>query len=282
MIKNDLRLPSCLDVERHFLATIINKPVFISEYESLLNRELFFNETHALIFSCIKKCYNEYKTEFDQVMVTQTIKSLGFTVKDDIVIEDYIATMCRNNAVSGKVLKNYFKDLYKYHLIRQHIKNLYDAEKSIRSVEKGTLSDVIGKIDTNLAKCATSYIEDDEEPIDIYDGMQDYLEELAVQAQEEANFIIENPLPTANRWWGEFSAGDLIVFLAGPKVGKSTTLSNIADKVIKNNSNVKVLYLDTELETERVRRRIVSSKSKLMKQKSEQENGLLKKGQKKK
>jgi hypothetical protein len=69
---------------------------------------------------------------------------------------------------------------------------------------------------------------------------------------------IMTPFKTWNRWWGPLTTGDLTVIAAPPKTGKSTILNYLADSAFCNynkGKKIKVLILDTELESERVRTR---------------------------
>lgn len=241
-------------MERTFLATLIKNPTIIPEYLDYLSDDLFHNDIHKIIAGSIRAQFPLKKT-VDPVILADYIKNIGLSRKDDLDVPDYIMTITSMNAIHPEKAEGYFKDCYKYKIARSIIGQCHYAASEINKKINRPISEIVGIAEKSLAKAVTSAIQDEYDPIDIYKGMLPFLEELAVSPAAGG---IKTPFPTWNRWWGGLTRGDLTVIASPPKTGKSTILSYIADVPFcrfNKGKNIKVLVLDTELETDRVRTR---------------------------
>jgi replicative DNA helicase len=93
------------------------------------------------------------------------------------------------------------------------------------------------------------------EPIDLYEGLKEEIESDSVEGEEG----LICPYPIFRKKYGDFYPGELYVWASRMKSGKSLLLMDIADQCCNSiDQNVVGLYLDTELTTKQVRRRLMS------------------------
>lgn len=255
-----MKLPSSLDFERVFLASIIKNPVVIPDYLDHLSDELFHADIHRIICGAVRNQYKEKKT-VDPIILSDYLSNIGVRTCEEHDIPDYIQSITSRSAVGGDKIRLYFVDLMKYKIARSAIRQCIEAQNQIQKNINSSVGEIIAIAEKCLTKAVTAAIEDEYTPVDIYDGLDEFVENLSEQINTGG---ILTPFKTWNRWWGGLTEGDLTVIAAPPKTGKSTILNYIADSAFcKYNSDkeIKVLILDTELETHRVRTRKVSALS---------------------
>jgi len=249
-----MKLPHSLDIERTFLASLIKNPVVIPEYIEFLNDDLFFSSVHQIIAGAIRFQFKSKKT-VDPVILADHIANIGLKNQDDLDVPDYIRTITSRSAVAEANIATYFRDCYKYKVARSTIESCRKTEIAINKAINGSVADIVSATEKGLAGALTASVDDEYKPIDLYDGMPEYLEGLGDDISKSG---IMTPFKTWNRWWGPLTKGDLTVVAAPAKAGKSTVLGYIADAPFCNYNKgkvVKVLLLDTELETYRNRNR---------------------------
>lgn len=249
-----MTLPHSFDVERIFLASIIKHKSALLDYIEHLSDEMFFSDIHKIIASAIRFQFKA-KKEVDAIILSDHIKNIGLSNHEDTDIPDYIRTIVLRNSVNEDSVNKYFKELFKYKIARGTILSCRAAEIEINKSINGTAMDVVNAAEKHLSKAATTIVEDEYSPVDIYKDMDVFLEDLGEKKGADG---ILTPFKTWNKWWGALTKGDLTVIAAPPKTGKSTILNYIADAPFckyNNGRKIKVLILDTELETERVRSR---------------------------
>jgi len=252
-----MELPNSIQTERVFLASLIKYSDEIPEYLAHLHEDLCYNDTHKIIISAIKNLFESSKS-VDVVRLCEYISNIGLANSNEVDIPGYIKVIVAKNPVRRNAISTYFRDLYKYYIARKiHI----ECRTTVVEIKKNITEDVsklVSIAEDHLSKCVTSAIDDDFNLVDLYDGIASEIEREDTLDSMGAYL----PFPTWNRWWGPLTIGDLTVIVSPPKAGKSTILSTIADVGFlpeNNDKNIKVLYLDTELETHRVRTRKVAA-----------------------
>jgi len=257
-----LKLPHSLEIERTLLASLIKYPQVIPEYLEYLNDDLFFSAVHQIIAGAIRFQFKSKKT-VDAVILADHIANIGLKNQDDIDVPDYIKTIVSRSAVSLENIGTYFKDCYKYKIARSAIESCRKTELAINKAINGSVADIVSVTEKGLAGALTVSVEDEYKPIDIYDGMIEHLEGLGETIVDDG---IKTPFKTWNRWWGPLTVGDLSIIAAPAKAGKSTILGYISDVPFckyNKGKKIKVLLLDTELETYRNRNRKGAALSKV-------------------
>jgi replicative DNA helicase len=197
------------------------------------------------------------------VIISDHVSNIGLKEQDGTDIPDYINSIVRSNSVSADKIELYFKECFKYKIARKAVKACRETELEINKNLNNPVSSIISIVEKGMAKVGTIEIDDEYKPVDIYDGLAEYLENIGESKVAEG---VMTPFKTWNRWWGGLTKGDLTVIAAPPKTGKSTILNWIADIPFLNINKgkvIKVLFLDTELETERVRTRKAAALSQI-------------------
>jgi len=250
-----MKLPYSQKVEKHFLASLIRNSAIIPEYIDHLDDSLFYVGTHKTIAQAIKSQFKIHR-EVNVLLVSEFISNAGLKNQDDSDLPEYVANIvARSSYTEPSEIEAVFKECYKYKVARSALLSCESTKKDILSSINGSVKDVLAAAEKGIVMAGTAYIDEDTTPVDLYDGMPEAVED----ASEEGTAIgINTPFKTWNRWWGPLTKGDLTVIAAPAKAGKSTILNYIADVPFCNynkGKNIKVLVLDTELETYRVRTR---------------------------
>jgi replicative DNA helicase len=249
-------LPYSLNIEKHCLAAMLKHPELINDFLPFIKTGAFYNEVHEIIFESIKSLYSTEAT-VDRVVLIQRINNLGITHKDNVNVGDYIQALFSLHGVNVKSVPKYFQELNKYHIARKVCLRCDELSKDIKNNLNLSVSEIISKAHVGIADCVTSHIEEDFNPREIFIEAEGYIENIGNEPQEDG---IPLPFPIISRLYGNLLAGDLTVVAAPAGQGKSTFLNCIARYAVEN-KYAKVLFLDTEMETERVIRRSVAAES---------------------
>lgn len=255
-----MELPHSLDVERVLLSSLVRYPQEIPEYITHMSENMFHALVHKTIFAAIKKVFSDKKT-VDAVLIADFLKNVGLANQDDIDIPNYVAINAARSAVEPDRIGVFFKDAYKYMVARDTISALKKAAVAVRKNINGSVSELMTQVETSLAVIKTTELQGEEKPIAFYETLAPYIEGIDKRENEHG---IKTPFRQWNKWWGPLTPGDLYIIAAPPKTGKSTILSVISDapfSPFNKGKKIKVLILDTELETELVQRRKTSALS---------------------
>lgn len=246
-----------VDLEKHLLAGILKHPEVWAEISAFVSTDDFSNHTHKTVFTVIKNTLNS-REELDTTVVAQKVKDLNITFDNNINIFDYLEALKIRQVTEQAVIKTAAE--LKNVTVRR---NFYNAGQQIqkemlRASDKDL--DQIIAIPNNIINKQANLYEIGNEPENLFEGIEDHIEELGNSPVEEVGLI--PPYKNFRQMFGGFTPGDLYIFAAPKKEGKSTLLLDLMLKTCNIcNENVKGLYLDTELETYRQRYRIVSSLS---------------------
>lgn len=253
-----MKLPFSTEIERVFLATLIAHPETIAEYRNYLSEDLCHNDIHRIIINGIINLFDDKKS-VDVVRLCSYISNIGLSDRDDVDVVDYISVIAKKSPVKPGKINDYFKDVYKYYIARKVFSACNDTTQEVASNINSDVATIVSIAEKNLSKCVTAAVEDEYLPVDLYESIAEQIEDFA---KNNGSFGIDTPWPTWNRWWGPLTVGDLTVVAAPAKNGKSTFLSEIVETPFlpaNRGKNVKILFLDTELETFRVQSRKVSA-----------------------
>ena len=102
-------LPYAEDIERFFLSILLRFPKSMTKFAGFMPEDLFFNSVHRVIFSVIRKLYNEQGENYNPVIVGAALGDMGLRYSDDVDIVDYINILtvtCKANEDQGE---EYFK-----------------------------------------------------------------------------------------------------------------------------------------------------------------------------
>jgi len=245
-----------LQIEKHVLGGLIKNPQIFADISSILSEQDFYQPVHKTIYSVINSAYSHGESKLDGVLLAQKVKDLGISFKDDINIFDYVDAISFSNITPEACLKA-CKNLIKYRIRRE----LVDTGKRI--IENATDSDdkPIAEILTASDKIYNDKIsqyEGKDKIVNLFSGIKDFCINRASNQIEEIG--LTTPFKSFNHLFGGIRSGNGVYAICSrPKQGKSTFLLEMAKGCIKLNKNLKVLYLDTEMQDEVSKLRGVSA-----------------------
>jgi replicative DNA helicase len=98
-----------------------------------------------------------------------------------------------------------------------------------------------------------------DQPLDLFKDLEVIIEEKGNEPKDDG---IICPYEKLRKLYGDFTPGDLYFFVARAKTGKTSWLMNLAIRMAFSlDQNVKILIIDTELESYRLQYRLLSSLS---------------------
>lgn len=250
-------LPYSIEIEKYCLSCLLNNSEILPDVLPLVEAKDFYIEVHELIFEVIKSSFEE-KKYVDKVIVADRLGNLGIKFHEDVSIIDYLEAICEIHKINAEQWVAYFQDLKKYSIARKLHSGAADVQKSLRKNINQPVKSLIADAERIFTNCVTSYV-DEERPQALFGDVREYIESLGDSPSEDG---IVPPFEQYYKKYGGFLIGDLYVFAAPPKAGKSTFIDHLAIHCAADPRNkCKSLILDTELERERVQRRRVAALS---------------------
>lgn len=244
-----------LETERACLAALMHYHTIVPDVSAFVKPEYFHLSAHNTIYSLIIATYEE-KGSVDKIMLVTKLRQIGISDIDNLDIYRYIDVLY-NTPTSIDHSLDYFRELVKFHFLRKTYKSLIAAQTFIKNNLKKSLTEVIDGVSSLVTEAATGNIDEDERIVDIYGELAN---ELSNRAESNLEPSLHTNFPIFDKWYGGLYMGDLYVFAAPAKRGKSSYLNCLAYNVVSNiKNNCKVLFLDTELESWRVMCRSASA-----------------------
>jgi replicative DNA helicase len=244
-----------IQVERHVLSGLIKYQNLFAEVDIFLNDTDFFNDVHSTIYSVYKNIINKGE-KVDKVLLAEKIKNLGISFKDDINIFDYIENLAFSQ-ITEEATMNACKELMKLRIRREIIQTADKLKSFVTKNGEDAIDKIISEADAIYNNKISSYISNDE-PINLFEGIEDIVEELGNNPREDVGLI--TGYPEFNRLYGGLKNGNIYAIVSRPGQGKSTWINDMCFNVAKNPKNkVKTLILDTEMQTFDIQLRMVSS-----------------------
>ena len=244
-------------VERHVLSGLIKYQNLFADVDVFLNESDFFHEVHSIVYAVYKN--TRYKGEkVDKVLLAEKIKNLGISFKDDINIYDYIDNLSFSQ-ITEEATMSACKELVKLR-IRREISQTADKLKTFVGKSGDEAVDkIIAEADSIYNQKISSYISNDE-PINLFEGVEDIIEEIGNNPKEEVGLVTS--YPEFNRLYGGLKNGNIYAIVSMPGQGKSTWINDICfNASISSKNKTKTLILDTEMQTFDIQLRMVSSLS---------------------
>lgn len=251
-----------LSIERLVLSALINNPNLFAEKSDILKEHLFSDKDNVnkTIFNVAKNFYMSNK-DMDVVLIYSTVKGYGvsFSNMNDSNLEDYIKGLYLSKVSfkAGLDAIDRLHIIYASNILMTQSKNVY------KYVEKNALTQDLQSIVENSNSIfgnISNLYNFDEEPEDITHNIAELLKNKIENPQEELGLM--SPYKIFNETFGGFRNGNVYAFVARPKHGKTTWLVWLSAEMCKLN-DCKVLYLDTEMDTDDVKFRTISAYSKV-------------------
>jgi replicative DNA helicase len=229
-----------LELERNLLSGLINHPSTFANIEGIVSDLDFTLSLHSVIFSVLKNTFMAGEVP-DKAIVAKRVKDTGIKPQD-VDIFDYIDSIAFSQITEEGTL-NTSKELAKLRICRELYQNAEDVQNYILKSKSDKISNIISGVDGIYNKKINLYSEGNE-PIDVYDGLEEFLLEIASNPVEKG---LVTPFKNYNNFFGNIHEGDGIYVFGGRLgEGKSVFLYNLA-KGISMINQCPVLYIDSEM-----------------------------------
>ena len=238
------------EVELQAIASLIQYPEIFADIDGVIKENFFSIKLNELIFSVIKNSLLN-KEPLDKFTISNKINKLG--IKFEVDVYDFLENL-ELRQVGKAAAPGYFRELAEIYAKKQIDLKLDEIRKYLNHSKNDSFDQVISKCDSLYGDVTNSFTLDSE-PQDVFAGAEEYIEELGnLDGSEEIKF----PFPKFQKYYGGLEQGTLTLFVAGYKVGKSWFLLNLLKRIATENENIEGLYIDTEMKTEEVKRRLVA------------------------
>jgi replicative DNA helicase len=232
-----------IQAETGLISTLIVHPEFVTLNEKL-KPEHFSIQTNGILFNIISSLYKDGVTNIDEFNLKAKIDNveeyshLFENINLEEIVQDspYVA---RDSANEYKVLAS---DVLQTAFRRKILSVLKTLERDCQS-DDIKLNILQNKIYDKINNMADEFLTNDEEGL-IGDKIDKVYQEIIKRAKNGGG--IPSKFPTLNEFV-TYEKGELVIFSAKRKVGKSVLLMNEAIHKAKN--GIKVLYLDSEMST---------------------------------
>ena len=244
------------EAEMSCLAALMQFPKKIPDISTWIKSENFLFSENANLYSLLLSTYSDLGS-VDQATLNIKLRELGVTSFDGMDIFRYIELL-NNYPVNEVCVEGYFKEVYKLFWMRGAYKKLSKGLDFISGSLEKDLGVVSSELEKMLVDALTISVDNEDiQFVDLYGTLEDTIRNRA-ESKDLPGF--QTSFPVFNAWYGGLYFGDMYVFAAPAKRGKSAFINQIVLDIARNPANkVKVLYLDTELETERVQFRVASN-----------------------
>lgn len=227
-----------------------------AETSASLSEECFndADNLHKVIFLTIRKYLDQGKT-FDKLLIANDIHNFGIKT-GDIDIFEYCNILSTTQITFDGAVKS-IQELVKLKICRELIDQSSKIKSYILSNKDKDLKEIVSGVDKINNEKINNY-ELDDDPVDLFNGIIELIEERGKNPQE--NIGILTGFKIFDEQIGGIRSGNgLYAISSRPKSGKSTYLLSLAQNVVLLNPDIKVLYLDTEMQTDVSQFRAASS-----------------------
>jgi len=242
--------------ERAVLSLCINDVNWFYALCSKVSERDFLCRDNYMIYLLLNGLLAKGVESFDIPMLAAEAEEQG--VLKSIGGYDYLESI-GNMPVSSDNFELYSDNVIeassKYRLYNSLQKSLNKVTDNAKAGEGS--ADLIGYVESNILDLSTSFLSI-KEPINLSDGLSELIDE---RRNNKVNMLgVSTGFPILDKQIDGMVPGTVLIIAARPKQGKSAFLSNIAPHVAFR-ENKPVLYIDTEMNFDQWRDRIVASMS---------------------
>ena len=242
-----------LRLEKHVLGGLIKHPNVFADVERFISEKDFYNNVHSTLFLCLREKLNKNES-IDKVILSEKIKSLGVTFKDDINIYDYIDSISFTQITKEAVIEA-AQQLVSFRIRRDLVLTAEKIKAVINDAAELPIQEVLSSVDKVFGEKINSYSVH-EQPQNLFEQLDVLIEERGENPNEDQGFL--TPYSEFNRLYGGLRPKNLYAIASRPGEGKTTWLNDLAMKTAAKNG-LKALILDTEMSREEMQFRMASS-----------------------
>ena len=242
-----------LQVEKHLLGGLIKHPYVFPDVDQFVNENDFYNSIHQTIF-CVIRDSVLGKEKIDVVLLSQKIKNLGVSFKDDINVFDYIESISHTQINKQGIIES-AKELVKLRILREIEGTSEKLKRFAATSSNEDIDSIISESDRIYGEKISSY-ELNDRPENLFDGIDDLVEARGNEPESESG--ISTTYPEFNRMYGGLREGNIYAIVSRPAQGKTTWINDICFKTALKH-DIPALILDTEMSREEMQFRMASS-----------------------
>lgn len=232
------------DLETQLLAGLIKYPDRYAEIASFITERDFWSESSKInrtLFSVLKQAIDNGE-KIDEVVISQRVKNYGLTFEENINPSDYIESLSLKKISPDSVI-SVAKELKKYTVRREIALCAAEINKKMRSISPSSeYSSIIETADKIYNDQINLYETGDNQPENIFDEMEEIIEERGNNPVEEFGFAGPHPI-LQNIYGSLLRPGNITVIVARSGVGKTNFCLDFTTKVSEK-YQVPVLHFD--------------------------------------
>lgn len=245
-----------IQIEKHVLGGLIKSPKMYADVERFVTEKDFVYEVHQTIFCVLRNCFVNNEV-VDPVVLAEKINNYGISFKEDLNIYDYIEAISFNT-INEKGILEACRELKKLSVRRDVYHKCDEIKKYLKENGEKEVDEIVSTADHLYGDLIRDFECADSEPEDLYEGLQDLIEDTGENPQEDFGFL--TPYEEFNRLYGGLRPGNLYAIVARPGQGKSTFILDVCRKTAKKHG-VPTLILDTEMTSKDNKFRMVAAMS---------------------
>lgn len=233
------------ECEQQLLAGLIKFPGAYAEIAPFISDEDFFDlssQVNKTIFCVLRQALSSGE-KIDEIILAERVNSLGISFEDNLNIFDYIKSLSMRR-VSEDSLMVSAKELKKLTVKRTLCSASSEMAKKIQELPNtATYSEIVETADEIYNKKIDLFQEGDDLPSNIFEDMEEVIEERGENPVEEYGFL--GPHKTINNLYGSLlRPGNITVIVARSGVGKTQFCMDFCTKTSMSYENVPVLHFD--------------------------------------
>lgn len=237
-----------LDLEKHSIAALIKHPALIDKIDLFVKPSDYYFESSKRFFEVIKSIILQNKIP-DAVLVSAKINELGITLPDKVQAFPYLKALELIPITEQSGLE-YFKELATLSARRRVLENLRECANFIKKTDKSTIDEIISGVDGIYNTHINSFDLVDQ-PVSLFGMAREIIQEKMNNPGESAGYM--TGFKEFDELYGGLRPKNLYCIASRAGGGKTSFLVKIAHNtanIINRDKNIKVLYLDSEMEFE--------------------------------
>lgn len=245
-----------LDYEKNLIAGVLQYPEIY--HEVFLIKSSDFSRTNQTIWELLSKTIQNAEVP-TPLLLAEKLKNVGVTLEIDIF--DYLESL-RILPIDKKGIFEIAKSIRRLSLLRLINGNCDKLKAELVHLKDAPIGDIFKALSENLGNSLMTIESDGGEPINLYDGLEEFIEN---KGEDQTEIGYTMPFPLWDEYFGPLRKKNVYNFAARAGSGKSTFLSYVGDSVANDcnpGKNIKVLFLDTEMDESDQRIRIVAARTK--------------------
>lgn len=230
-----------LDLEQCLIAGILRHPTAFADVDSYTDQNDFFSPLHRRIFSVIEQTSRDNQ-KLDKVLVADKIERLSLSFDDKISsVLDYLEEIS-SKQINASSIKQIAKELKTVSLRRELAGTGEDIKDAMYKYPEASAEDLIKIADELYNKRVELWNVGGDEPVNIFEGLDQRLDELAANPIEIVG--LPGPHQLINNMYGSLlRPGNITTVCSRSGSGKTTLMTDYCFKVSEE-TGIPVIHFD--------------------------------------